>query len=425
MREIGLTRLGQSYSPMNRLFTLSYLLPTLYIFPVALHIGRYTEKTMDLVLSDLFILLLPFIVIVQQKKIKRADTFFVHLVVGLFCYYLILGIFGTLFVHHNFIAVISAIRFSKPLFSAIVGILLFSRRSMKKFPKGLITIIMIYPIILLLSDIVYSPHFPKPRWGGLLGAYRIYGFPNSAALFSVLFSCFLLIFVLLNLQKNRIYILFLLLYVVLAIMSLSRNAILSQMMVFIISYLLITKQLYIKLMIMSVMSLIIYGVWNFLLRIDYFYAINEALINRAFRTLDQADSIAGRLPIWLEAIDLILKKPLLGYMFEPFSYYHIEHATSHQQYLEILYKSGLIGFLLYAVIFGYGLRLCYVTYHAHPDMYIRWIAGSTFIAGLVILVSNFFQPNLSYSLTGNFIWLMIGIVVAAHNTMASNTLKTK
>ncbi len=416
---------------MNKLFryiTLEQALTLILIFPVAIRLGNYAGKPIDIVASDAlfpFTLLLLFI-FYKVKTIKRRDAFFIHLLLLACIYYVGLGAVGTLFFHHQFIAIISAIRFSKSLLLGIVGVFLLPQKSHRRFAKALLAVIAVYPVVLLLSDIVFNPKFPRTRLGGWFGSYQIYGFPNSAALMGVVLSCFLLLFILTaNRKRHLFHLLSLLLYVILSVMSLSRNAVIAEVTALTSSYFLIKKRIYAMFIILFI-GISLYSLWGYLLEVDYFYAMQQSLINRFLRTLEQTEDMSGRLVIWEETLELIQDKPLLGYMFEPFSYYHRGHDTPHQQYLEIFYKSGIIGFFLYMGLFVYGLRVCYQVHKIHTEVKVRWMAGGTFLAGIVIGVSNFFQPNLSYSLTANFFWFMVGLNLAIRNRhLASLTIKTQ
>src|SRR5690606_9877147 len=79
------------------------------------------------------------------------------------------------------------------------------------------------------------------------------------------------------------------------------------------------------------------------------------------------------------------------------------------------HKTGVIGAGLYLWVLGSGVAgLWHMARHAErhsPAWYVVWAAQ----AGLLgTLVGNLSQPNLTYSLTGNTLYLILGVLLTRH-----------
>ncbi|MGD9856179.1 MAG: O-antigen ligase family protein, partial [Planctomycetaceae bacterium] len=160
-------------------------------------------------------------------------------------------------------------------------------------------------------------------------------------------------------------------------------------------------------------------------------------------------ALAGRSAIWNETWELIASRPLWGYRFDPYSR-RAAFDTPHQQYLEVLYKTGFAGLAMYAGLLGIGLvgltRLGGIVgdlgvsdcagIHAGVVRPAGWGASAGRLRGLRrflrpdqpigdaqrlmaatcgllcgVLIGNLSQANLTFSLTGNFVFLLLGLVV--------------
>ncbi|MBX3436200.1 MAG: O-antigen ligase family protein [Planctomycetaceae bacterium] len=156
--------------------------------------------------------------------------------------------------------------------------------------------------------------------------------------------------------------------------------------------------------------------------------------------------LSGRSTIWGETWDLFADRPLFGYGFEPYS----ERATfdtPHQQYLEVLYKCGLVGMALYACVLSLAfvglVRQWRASIPLHGPGGGRWFDRLSLVSdetnfgrvpiepvasvGQVntclpyapallalfcgVMIGNFSQSNLTYSLTGNCLFLLIGLTI--------------
>ncbi|WP_066358636.1 O-antigen ligase family protein [Aliarcobacter cryaerophilus] len=144
--------------------------------------------------------------------------------------------------------------------------------------------------------------------------------------------------------------------------------------------------------------------------VESFENIKNAVERRIDKTISNNDPSSGRFTIWAEALELIEKKPFFGYMFEPFSIYYLGHDTPHQQYLEIFYKSGVIGLILY-----FSLTVISFFYLYKYKDYLGEFKDlcKMFLVGVVILsIRNMTQPNFTYSLTGNLMFFIFGLLIS-------------
>jgi O-antigen ligase len=139
--------------------------------------------------------------------------------------------------------------------------------------------------------------------------------------------------------------------------------------------------------------------------------IKEGVSRRINRTFSHEDPSSGRIAIAQETISLISEKPFLGYSFDSFSRYHDGHSTPHNQYLEVLFKAGLLGFFSY--FFFVFVLLYFVVKNKHRSYFLNYnniYIKSFLCVFFAISIGNLTQPNFSYSQTGNVLFAMLGFL---------------
>ena len=73
------------------------------------------------------------------------------------------------------------------------------------------------------------------------------------------------------------------------------------------------------------------------------------IVNILHRKLD----LTARIYVWDEAILAIRQHPVIGHGYETFVYPHSDKIiTTHNEYLEILFKAGVIGLVLFLIVLG-------------------------------------------------------------------------
>ncbi len=119
-------------------------------------------------------------------------------------------------------------------------------------------------------------------------------------------------------------------------------------------------------------------------------------------------TLSGRIHIWHSALEKIFESPLWGYGFIPFTddRFMVKtggYNTPHQQYLEIWYKSGLIGLIVFWLFFLQLLKIAILNLFS-VDTYKRKISFFIYVAIIGISIGNFSQPNITYSITSNVLF---------------------
>ena len=168
------------------------------------------------------------------------------------------------------------------------------------------------------------------------------------------------------------------------------------------------------------MSIVGFGAFALIQETEFGAILTERIQERVERSTEQEDPSSGRFDIWKLAIELWTERPIFGYMFESFSRY-AEVDTPHQQYLEVLHKSGGVGFILYVGLLISCLSAAIRLLRIAPPRSGAWYRLSGVIAMLSgVMVGNFTQPNLTYSLTGNLVFLLFGCLCSSRATISAS-----
>ncbi|MDB4001172.1 O-antigen ligase family protein [Oceanospirillaceae bacterium] len=386
-------------------------IPILFFLPLAVEIFKISGKPVFITLSDFCFILIPIIILIGTKRIRNnvitiksemlIYTVFVSILVTIS-----IGIIGSIRLGGDIVPFISSIRLMKNHVFFIIGIYLALNIKSEDLLIVGRRISLVFIIILVFSD-VYWGEFPRPRLGGLFFNLEVYGFPNSPSVFFTVPFAFLVNGSICS--KNK---LFRLLYgsasIVLSVYifaTLSRAGIINWFL-FILFMSISGSRGYKKqfIIIFSVMIIIL-----------SYISINfpELLtgLEAKFSKFDGNKDVSnGRFEIWTYAFDLFSQSPVFGLTFEPFSNYG-RHDTPHNQYIEILFKAGFLGFIFYFLPIAYSLfKLIILNKKTLDDdvFEIRLIAIGVSIA---MLITNNVQPNLSYTYSGVMMFFLLGFTL--------------
>ena len=102
--------------------------------------------------------------------------------------------------------------------------------------------------------------------------------------------------------------------------------------------------------------------------------------------------------------------------------YVVDYDTPHQQYLEVLFKCGAVGLSLYTILLLTCLlltrRLLRMTARGSPARFPLHAVTSMLVG---VMVGNLTQPNLTYSLTGNMIFLLFGSLCSSRAVVVASS----
>ena len=314
------------------------------------------------------------------------------------------------------VRILTAFKLVKPIGFVFMGLLLGSWTD----PMELIGITSrAYGAIVGLTMFftLADPSFPLGEWGKYIAEFELCGYPNSAMTFyavmvPLLLSCA-------DSTKTplvRIGVVALAGCSSLMILgSMSRSSALALVSAVMI-YLIATGRTALLVgagIALFVMSLIGFGLFSALRETEAVSVLMDRVQMRMERTTESEDPSSGRFEIWQLAIELWTERPVFGYLFESFSRY-ADYDTPHQQYLEVLHKCGGVGLLLYLWLLMSCLssakRVLKETVRGSGPWY-QVHAMRAMLWG--VMISNLTQPNLTYSLTGNMVFLLFGCLCSA------------
>ncbi len=408
---------------MNWLF--SWLVALLVTLPLAFQAAEVAGKPVDLVGSDLLFLLLVFIPRRRDLVIPRGVALWrfsiarmAAVVVLLYC----MGLAATACAESSELSrVASAVKFAKPIVFVLLGAYLSAITSPVVLLQR-IAIAFAATSVATFATGVCTPGFPQIAWGRFLFGFPVYGYPNSAmTLFGIMVPLLLAAADAHAMPLGKWMlrgVAFLTGMMVVTSLSRSSTAAMASGILF---YLYLTGRVYLPVFaaIFGVMMLMAFSSTLDVLtgNQDVMLWI-ERLTHRFSETVGSSDPFSGRGDIWAQTIGLWSERPVFGYAFESFSHY-AEFDTPHQQYLEILFKSGALGATLYGlVLLASGLGLMHVTKFSMPGTpawYLLRALTATFGA---TLIGNLSQPNLTYSVTGNFLFFVLGLALNKHAAAA-------
>lgn len=368
----------------------------LYITPIAFTLGYVGEKPVNIALSNILL-----IVSLAFVKFRRQDLNILWFPL----YFILFGLFSFLFLGK--IRIFGGMgSFVLPFLHLYVGIIAahYFRPYMYRAVGNALSIMI---ILLVLSDLWLGNSLMRGcgyegRWGGCLLGVEIYGFPNASMNYLAIMSSFLLFGIYSGYGNKPMIILAYTCLLLLCFLSLSRSSVLVLLIVFFSFTLIVYRAKFIFVVIMIV------GMLTLLLLSQSFGFVIDGFVERMALTLERGDITNGRIGIWLETIAVIKESPIWGMGYLPFSEMS-SFGTTHQQYLEVWYKTGLVGVLVY---FGFLLfNFC----KAHKYFYsisggnvFHKAALYSFAAG--VLVSAIFQSTITYQVLGNILFFSIGYI---------------
>lgn len=378
----------------------------LLLLPIAIPIGSIGHKPIDVTFSDTLIVFSLFFLFFRKIKINIKERNVLVFSFLIYIYILLIGSIGVIVTKGDILPFLSSLRFSKHLLFVFVALVFYKvfKPNFNDVIKFSAYICALFISILLFSDLFLNPGFPTSRWGGVFFGLETYGFPNSIAVFYSLYICFFLIYT--YVFKSWFFSLITLIGSVLIFFSFSRSGwvTLLSVLIPIIPYIMLKSK-----KIMWLYSiLIVISVYFFVINFNKFYFLIEPWMYKVDTLTGQNVTLSGRELIWKDTFSLILDRPLLGYFFDPFSNYVMGYDTPHQQYLELIFKMGVLGFLIYFSFVLY-LFFCFF-YSGYKGVFSFKVTAFTFFMFFLgVSLSNFGQPNLSFSLLANALVFYISL----------------
>lgn len=409
-----------------------WILALVMVWPIHWTAATVQNKPIDLMSSDLLLLLMPFTYLFARTTPRAAESKLVKvpirshkITMGLALVFILyatslagvgLGLSG------ETVRIYSAFKLAKPIGYIFLGMLLGSWCD----PVEVIQITgRAYAVIVGLTMFftVTAPEFPLGEWGKYIYEWELSGYPNSPMSFYAVLVPVLLASV--ESTRSGYAPIGWGLVVCAALMilgSMSRSSTLA-LTVGLIIYLSITGRghfLFASIVAIVFMSVVGFGIFAAIQETEFGSVLSDRIQERLERSTEQEDPSSGRFDIWKLAIELWTESPVFGYMFESFSRY-AEVDTPHQQYLEVLHKCGGVGLLLYAGLLFSCISMARRLLSIAPPRSPAWYHLSSIIAMLGgVMVGNLTQPNLTYSLTGNMVFLLCGCLTSSRATISAS-----
>ncbi len=411
-----------------------WILAVMIVWPIHSTAATVGNKPIELICSDLLFLAMPiaypFIrskatkLQLQQVTAKVRSYKLVPLLALIFVVYATALAGVGLGMSGEMLRVYSAFKLVKPVAFVFLGLLLGAWTDPLEF-VGIVG--RVYGIVVGLTFFctVTGPDFPMGEWGKYIFEYDLSGYPNTAMSFFAGLIPVLLAATEGSKDRHLRPIGWVLAgcSTLMILGSMSRSSTLS-LIVGVSLYLWMTGRtafLVASFLIITVVGIIGFGLFSMLRETEVVSVLEYRLMDRLDRTTEQDDPSSGRFEIWQLAIELWTEQPVFGYMFESFSRYAGDVDTPHQQYLEVLHKCGGLGLLLYLAVLVsclmLAIRLLRMTKRGAPAWF-QVRAVFAMLAGL--MVGNLTQPNLTFSLTGNMVFLLFGCLCSSRAVVSAS-----
>lgn len=404
-----------------------WILAGFVVWPVHSTVATVGGKPIDLMLSDVLFLVMPvaYLFVRSTPSAAQCDAgrapitwYTLTPALALICIVYMTALAGIgLGISGETVRVFSAFKLAKPVGFVVLGMLLGSWTDPLEFVD---VFSKAFGVIagLTLFFTVTEPSFPLGEWGKYIFEFELSGYPNSPMSFYAVLVPLLIAAA--DCTRNQT--LRLMGWCISAgtgliiLGSMSRSSALA-LFFGVTIYLAMTGRralLGVSFVLIVLMSIVGFGLFSALRDTQVVTVLMQRVQDRVDRSTEDEDPSSGRFEIWEFALELWAEKPVFGYMFESFSRYSGDVDTPHQQYLEVLYKCGGLGLAIYGSLLGSCLmvtrRLLRLAVPGSEAWY-RLHAMAAMLIG--VLLGNLTQPNLTYSLTGNMVFLMFGCLCSA------------
>ena len=396
---------------------MAIIIAAAYLTPLSLFFGEFNGFPIEAVPSDLLIIYL----IAQLVKGQKVDR---NVMVW---WYLMLYFPAIAFVSYfqdrtGLGTLVSVVNFWLPTFHLLIGYLIYQNYGSKIFSVAAGCFIVLV-FIIALSDVIFGP-FPRGcgyegRWGGCIGNIGIYGFPNASMNFLISLSG--LTYYLFLVSKSPIVrficVFSILLLFSISALSSSKSTLISALTMLVMALFLFRPFIF-SFIIVPISAFFFILFYQQILTLPIFSGVS----NRVERSLDAGDLSTGRIALWIDTLDVVYQRPLFGYQFDLFTNYGFT-GTAHQQYLEILFKSGLIGLLIYLAVF---IR-SYLTYWKHSSKTEQYSSQIKLFGlfGFMVFFNNFTQSFTNYSPMGNVCYCLAGMALGLGNKFLKSKSASK
>lgn len=386
-----------------------YLFAFLLLSPLSITLLEVSGKPVDISSSDLMSVLIPFSLIYVGLRNKLT----LLLPAFLIFFYLSLAMIHSILEGGQLSNVISSLRFSKQFLMIAAGGAFFVIYKQNK-SNVFVCVFCVISVVILFSDIVWGG-FPRGcgyegRWGGCFLGLDVYGFPNSSASYLAIGFLVILFLHSIKLVSVKVTIFAFVIIAILSLLSLSRA---SWVTLFLggIGFLIFLRNPF---LIFAYLSLFFITACMIFFNMDAIIdmPIFEGMVNKVAYYSSGNEMTSGRTHIWFDTLVLWSDQPLFGYGFDYFSKYVVGFDTPHQQYLELLYKSGFFGTVIYLLLCCYTVFLLsvFLKYKANfneGNIPLRLLA----IVAFPVAVNGLFQPILSYSTVANIAMFTLGYLL--------------
>jgi O-antigen ligase len=369
----------------------------LVAIPIGFNIGQLSGKPLVIFFSD-FLALISLFFLFKLRNPYVFKLFFLLIII--FIVFLISNMFA---IASNVVgsqtAALSFVREFRAFPIVFLGAYIQNRYHYS-FEKQFSFVLFVVPFLLIASDIMLKQNWPYGRWGGHFLGFDILGFPNTVGILYVMLFALCLSKAIMFGGK---WIVPSLLWLFIITLLGSRIVLAASFFVF-ISMLLFKIQKSLKLLALLVIILMVAAAT---LDISQLFNIYISKFTRIF-----TEGVLGaRAEIFHELLSAIYQRPLLGHGYAPVAGYLSEFSSAHNQYLNIIFRVGLVGMIVFALFWGYIFSVFWKLKGSYKALLFGFLG---------CLIGGFTQATFGYNGVSTFLFFFFGVAAESLQSSKNN-----
>jgi O-antigen ligase len=135
-------------------------------------------------------------------------------------------------------------------------------------------------------------------------------------------------------------------------------------------------------------------------------------------------SAQTRVDLWKESWNSIVQNPILGSGFATYQYgQHVGNLTdTHDWYIKVMVETGIVGLIMYLVLFQQMFALGYRLFRRGKDPMFRGLGLGLLLALCSCMVSNCFGDRWTYLEVTGLLFVLVAAAVRANQLTAQESL---
>jgi O-antigen ligase len=125
------------------------------------------------------------------------------------------------------------------------------------------------------------------------------------------------------------------------------------------------------------------------------------------------DSSASRINLWKKGMEIFSQNPVVGIGFNTINFLDLGDGFSdtHNIYVKILAEQGIVGFLIFILLFRLALKSGWRLYKNSKDLFLKGLGLGFTLCVIAIMTTNIFGDRWTHFQLGAYFWVFLALVV--------------